>query len=94
MKATALPGNQTINERYDAASSFGIYKEKPITHALLIRRVADAFRNLLLLYIAYHVELFNTLNIACIFTRFIPTESQSPTSSASKQTPHPQPQIN
>ena len=61
MIATALPGNQTINEWYDAACSFGIYKEKPITHALLIRRVAGALRNLLLLYIAYHVELFNTL---------------------------------
>ena len=52
---------QSNDKRNDAACSFGIYKEKPITHALLIRRVAGALRNLLLLYIAYHVELFNTL---------------------------------
>lgn len=62
LKAAVLTGNQTINERYDGASSFGIDGGKAITHTLLNRRVAGALlRILLLLSIAHHVELLNTL---------------------------------
>jgi hypothetical protein len=64
------------------AFSESIKKSQSYT-PLLIRRVAGGLRNLLLLYIAYHVELFNTLD--SVYTqekRFIPlgrqAEFQSP----------------
>ena len=52
LKVLALTGNQTIYERYDGSSSFGIYAGKPIIHTLLIRRVAGALLCILLLLIS------------------------------------------